>query len=292
MTLEIRRLSQSLGAELRGMQPQANLDDAAIAAIRAAWNEHKVLLIRGVEWSVEQHIAFTRRFGELELHGDKGLRGDEYREVLRVTNRIVDGKRSNTADIGRQWHSDGSFTLRPSGGSMLHCCAKPEVGGDTLFTNTAMAYDTLSDTLKAVVDTLSIVNDVSLAPEYRSMDPAQVARSIRDNPPVAYPMVRVHPATGRRALYVSPMMTREIYGMTRAESQGLLQYLFEHVTRPEFIYRHRWQVGDLIMWDNRCTMHLAPKDYDHSELRDMRRTTLMGEPIGRLLEPVGTAAAA
>jgi len=292
MGIEVHRLAWGLGAEIRGVSPRDPIDEDTLQEIKAAWREHLVLLIRDVEMSTDQHIAFTRRFGELELHGDKGLRGNNIPELFRVTNRVTEGKRSNTADVGREWHSDGSFTPRPSGGSMLHCRAMPSVGGNTLFTNMYMAYETLSETVKKIVDRLSVVNDVSLAPEYQLMDPHQVAQSIIDNPPVVHPMVRVHPETGRKALYVSPMLTREIHGMTRAESAGLLNYLYQHATQPEFGYRHSWQVGDLILWDNRCTMHLAPKDYDHSELRDMCRTTLRGEIIGRFLNALPQQAAA
>lgn len=277
---EVRRLSYGLGAEILGVDPRRPLDAATVEAIRAAWHAHLILLFRDVDWSIEQHIAFTRQFGELELHGDKGLRGDNIPELFRVTNRVTDGKRSNTAEVGRKWHSDGSFTARPSGGSMLHCRALPSVGGNTLFTNMYLAYETLSETLRRILDRLYVVNDVSLAPEYKVMDPAQVAQSIRDNPPMKYPLVRVHPGTGRKALYVSEMLTREIWGMTREESAGLIRFLCTHATRPEFSYRHIWRVSDLILWDNRCTMHLAPADYDPDELRDMCRTTLSGEEIG------------
>ena len=285
--IEVRRLSYGLGAEILGVDPRYPLDAATLEALRAAWHAHLILLFRDVDWTIAQHIAFTRQFGELELHGDKGLRGDNIAELFRVTNRITDGKRSNTAEVGRKWHSDGSFMARPSGGSMLHCRALPSVGGNTLFTNMYLAYETLSETLRKIIERLYVVNDVALAPEYRVMDPAQVAQSIRDNPPMKYPLVRVHPGTGRKALYVSDMLTREIWGMTRQESEGLIRFLCTHATRPELTYRHTWRVNDLILWDNRCTMHLAPADYDPDELRDMCRTTLAGERIG---EPVPPAA--
>lgn len=288
MAIEVRRLAYALGAEIRGLDPRQPLDDASLAAVRQAWHDHLILLFRDVDWTIDQHIAFTRQFGELELHGDRGLRGDQIPEVFRVTNRVTDGKRSVTASVGREWHSDGSFTTCPSGGSMLHCRALPAVGGNTLFANMYRAYDTLSPALRAIIDTLYVVNDVSLAPEYQTMPAEQVAQSIRDNPPVRYPLVRTHPGSGRKALYLNEMLTREIWGMTREESRRMVRFLCDHAVRAENTYRHIWRVGDLILWDNRCTIHLAPADYDPDELRDMVRTTLKGESIGVRLNPDGS----
>lgn len=285
MPIEVKRLAFGLGARVTGVMPVESLTDGDVAAIRAAWLEHLVVVFPDMDMTIEQHIAFGRRFGELELHGDRGLRGDTYPEVFRVTNRVVDGKRSHTAHIGRKWHSDGAFTLRPSAGSLLHCRAIPEVGGNTLFTNMYMAYESLSPALRNVLDTLSVVNDSSLAPEYKIMDPDHVARAIRDNPPVVQPMVRVHPETGRKALYLNELLTREIDGMTRQESAGLLNFLYAHSVKAEFVYRHVWRVNDVVLWDNRCGMHLAPADYDPDALRDMCRVTLAGERIGRLFDP-------
>lgn len=281
MTIRIRRLSFGLGAEVFGVDPTQALPTDTVAQIRAAWLGHLVLVFPDMEMSIEQHIAFSRNFGELEHHPVKSyLAGTNYPEILRITNRVTDGKRSETSDIGRVWHTDGAFTLRPPTGSLLHCRAIPKVGGDTWFTNLYLAYDRLSATMKSIVNELSTINSVAMIRDALGQNAEQ---TLKDLPPVVQPMVRVHPETGRKALYISEGVISGILGMTREEGEGLLKFLYAHCVRPEFTYRHRWRLHDLVLWDNRCTQHLAPLDYDHSELRDMCRTTLIGAPLGRLL---------
>jgi len=278
----VRPSAFALGAEVEGVDPAESLDDACVARIRAAWLNHGVIVLRDAQMTVEQHIAFSRRFGQLEIHPVAALRNPHYPEIMDVTNRLVDGKRSITADTGRQWHSDGAFTLRPPTGSLLHCRALPSVGGDTWFTNMYMAYERLSPTFQRMVDDLHVVNCLDKNPR-RTRDPRQsIEDGRREVPAVVQPMVRVHPETGRKALYLSETVTTSIDGMTAAESEGVLQYLYRHCVRPEFTYRHRWRLHDLVFWDNRCTMHLAPADYDPAEVRHMCRTTLAGEPSGHL----------
>ena len=277
MALKITRLSFGLGAEVLGLDLSEPVDDATIQQIRRIWLEHLVLVFPGQDITLEQHIAFSRRFGKLEVHPEKHFRHKEYPEIFEVTNRMVDGKKSLTGEVGLRWHSDGAFTLRPPTGSLLHCVQLPSVGGDTWFTNMYMAYDALSQTLKNVVDELRVVNDLG---SYTVVK--QLAEHLDANPAVVQPMVRVHPETGRKALYLNETVTRQIHGMTREESAGLLQYLFAHSVKPQFTYRHRWRRHDLVIWDNRCAMHLAAGDYDKREIRQMYRTTLEGEPIGEL----------
>lgn len=277
MALKITRLSFGLGAEVLGLDLSEPVDDATIQQIRRIWLEHLVLVFPGQDITLLQHIAFSRRFGKLEVHPEKHFRHQEYPEIFEVTNRMVDGKKSLTGEVGLRWHSDGAFTLRPPTGSLLHCVQLPSVGGDTWFTNMYMAYDALSQTLKNVVDELRVVNDLG---SYTVVK--QLEEHLEANPAVVQPMVRVHPETGRKALYLNETVTRQIHGMTREESAGLLQYLFAHSVKPQFTYRHRWRRHDLVIWDNRCAMHLAAGDYDKREIRQMYRTTLEGEPIGEL----------
>lgn len=276
-TLRINRLAYGLGAEVLGLDIAQAVDDQTIAHIRQAWLEHLVLVFPGQDITLEQHIAFSKRFGPLEVHPEKHYRHHQYPEIFEVTNRMVDGKKSMTAEVGLKWHSDGAFTLRPPTGSLLHCAQLPSVGGDTWFANMYKAYDALSPTLKGVVDGLRVVNDLASYTNVKQLD-----EHLKDNPAIIQPMVRVHPETGRKALYLNESVTRQIYGMTVEESQGLLQYLFKHSVRPQFTYRHRWRKHDLVMWDNRCAMHLAAADFDKSEIRQMFRTTLEGEPLGEL----------
>ncbi len=285
MSLSVRRLAYGLGAEVSGLDLSRPLARSAFAEIRAIWLEHLVLVFPGQDITLEQHIEFSSGFGELEVHPKKHLRHAVYPPIFEVTNRVVDGRKSDTAEVGRLWHSDGAYTLRPPTGSLLHCRALPPVGGDTWFTNMYMAYDRLSPTLQGIVDALHVVNDLGARLETKGQDPQRVADHLRDNPPVVQPMVRTHPETGRKALYVNETVTREIHGMTREESDGLLRYLFRHSVRPEFTFRHRWAQHDLVLWDNRCAMHMAPADYDPVQLRHMCRTTIAGEPFGFLAQP-------
>ena len=152
----------------------------------------------------------------------------------------------------------------------------------TLFTNMYLAYETLSPKLRSMLDTLNALNDRGAAQNNRNVDPARVAERLKLTPPVINPVVRVHPETRRKALYINPNVTTQFEHMTVAESRPLLEFLFAHSVKPEFQWRHEWRVHDLVMWDNRCTMHLAPPDFDMSEPRYMMRTTIAGEPLGRL----------
>ena len=285
--MQIRKLVYAGGAEITGLDLSKELPASVIAEIRAAWLEYVILVFPGQNFTPEQHIRFSRYFGELEEHPVKNFQGSEYPEIFEVTNRMINGKPSETGEIGRKWHSDGAYTVRPPTGSFLHCRALPEAGGNTWFANMYMAYDRLSEKMKSIVDQLEVMND--LGDLYRRVgpgmrDPGKVADDLKATPPVIQPMVRVHAETGRRALYLNEAVTYGIVGMTREESQPLLEFLFRHSVRPEFTYRHYWRLHDLVFWDNRCAMHLAPKDYDAGQIRQMCRTTLTGAPHGRYLE--------
>jgi taurine dioxygenase len=281
-TIGIRRLSNALGAEVTGVDLARPMDDATFDAVQKAWNQHLVLLFRGQDITPEQHVAFSRRLGDLDQNdANPFYRLEEHPEILQITNRKKDGKLSDTRNTGRNWHSDLSYTLHPAKGSLLNCREKPEVGGDTMFTNMYLAYETLSEKMRDFLDDLWAVHDFSLVAGIGDRDPAKTAELLRINPPVAQPVVRVHPETGRKALFVSERV-RKFVGMTEAESRPILRFLCDHATRHEFVYRHQWQVNDLVMWDNRCTMHLALADFDQSQPRHMLRTTLLGEPMGRL----------
>lgn len=283
MSLTIRPLSAGLGAEICGGDLM-NLDDASFARIEQAWRDHLVLLFRGQRLSHEQHIRFSARFGPLDDHSAiPNFRLPDYPQILPVTNQVISGKKQ---PVGRQWHSDLSTTLRPARGSLLRCEVIPPVGGDTMFTNMYLAWDTLSEKMKAILEPLQAVHDMGIAKHNRQRDPAEMAAARKRNPPVAHPMVRVHPETGRKALYVSEMTTTGIVGLSEDEAHPLLNFLYRHCVMSEFTYRHKWQVGDIVAWDNRCTMHLALSDYDLEVPRKLYRTTLLGEPSGRLLEDI------
>lgn len=280
MKLQINKLAYGLGAEAIGLDARQPLTSGDVAALRRCWLEHIVLVFRDQDLTLAQQIAFSRHFGELEVQPQRHFQHPEYPEIFEVTNRIIDGRKSPSAEVGRDWHSDGAFTLRPPTGSLLRCEQLPDVGGDTWFNNMYLAFEALSAELKRLVRTLRVVNDLAKVKGIHARGAGVVADHLRDNPPVVQPMVRVHPETGREALYLNETVTRRIDGMTDDESRGLLEYLFRHSVRPEFTYRHRWRRNDMAMWDNRCGMHLASGDYDKSQVRQMFRTTLRGEPLG------------
>jgi len=286
MPLDIRPLSHAIGAEIIGLNLDGPLSSKTIAELRVAWLDHNVLLLRNQNLSPESHISFSREFGTLDDHRsrpDEQLPG--YPEIFLVTNHPrKDGRRSRTRNTGRQWHTDFSYTQRPAMGSLLHCHEIPVKGGDTMFANITMAWESLSDGMKSLLAPLEAVHDASNIGSFRTRDPAEV-QIIRDNnPPIAQPVMRLHLETGKPALYVTESATTNFLGMTADESRPILEYLFKHSTRDEFTYRHRWRVGDLIMWDNRCTLHRALMDYSHeTDRRHMLRTTILGEPSGSLM---------
>lgn len=285
MALKLRKLSYALGAEVCGIDITRAMSEAEFGEIYQAFLAHGILLFRNQDVSREQHIEFSRRFGELDRH--EALPRDrhpEYPELLRVTNEPnSDGSLSDTRYTGRQWHSDMSFTTRPALGSLLRSFAVPEVGGDTLFANMYLAYETLSDGMKKLIADLHAIHlsgTRKVANTATGVLRAEEQRRI--NPPVAQPVVRVHPETGRKALYLGEKVKR-FEGMTEEESRPLIDYLNRHATRPEFVYRHQWRAHDILAWDNRCTMHQALGDFDETQLRHLERTTVLGTPSGHVV---------
>jgi len=277
----IRPLSAACGAEVAGVDLTRHLPADQVEELHRALGTYGILLFRGADITPDSHIAFSRQFGPLETHvvGEFNLPGKP--EIFIVSNVREEGRLKGAVYAGQYWHSDLSYMEKPSLGSLLLCHEMPEIGGDTMWANMVQAYDTLSDVMKGFLSGLKAVHDYSHAydtyfahlKERPPLTPEQRART----PPVEQPMVRTHPVTGRKALYVNPGFTTGIVGMPREESQPILDFLFRHATRPEFIYRHKWRVHDMIFWDNRCTMHYALSDYDFSVRRHMHRTTVAGD---------------
>ena len=282
MAMRLRKLSYALGAEVCGVDVAQPMSESTFGEIYQAFLAHGILLFRDQDVTREQHIEFSRRFGALDRHDALPRdRHPQYPELLMVTNEPkVDGSPSDTKYTGRQWHSDMSFTTAPSLGSLLKCYAVPEVGGDTLFANMYLAYDALSAGMKKLIADLHGVHlsgTRKLANNTTGVIRADEQKRI--NPPVAQPVVRTHPETGRKALYIGEKVKR-FDGMTEEESAPLIDYLVRHATRPEFVYRHQWRKHDILAWDNRCVMHQALGDFDETQLRHMERTTVLGTPSG------------
>jgi taurine dioxygenase len=278
--ISIRKLSSAAGAEVAGIDVKKPLEAAEVRRLHKALGENGVLLFRGLDMTPEEHIAFSRQFGPLEAHviGEFALK--THPEVFVVSNVKEGGKLKGAVYAGQYWHSDLSYMNKPSLGSLLYCHEMPRIGGDTMFANMFMAYETLSVPMRKFIGGLSAIHDYSHAydtyfahlKERPPLTPEQRAKT----PPVEHPMVRVHPVTRKKALYVNPGFTTGIVGMPKDESQPILDMLFRHSTRPEFIYRHKWAVRDMLFWDNRGVMHYALADYDFSVRRHMHRTTIAG----------------
>jgi taurine dioxygenase len=277
----IRRLGYALGAEITGVDLTKPVDPGKLDAIKRAWAKHLVLVFPEQDMSPEQLIAFSRNFGVLDRNdATPRYRHPEHPEIFVVSTKPVNGQPSETRNTGRNWHSDLSTTLAPPMGSLLHCQELPNIGGDTMFANMYSAYERLSPTLRGFLDNLWAVHDLSLVTDLAKRNPQQYAEMLRLSPPIAQPVVREVAETGRRSLFVSQRV-RQFVGMTREESQPLLRFLCDQATQPEFCYRHVWQKYDLLMWDNRATLHVALPDYDMGQARHMFRTTVLGEKTGR-----------
>lgn len=272
---EIRPITSHLGAEIADVDLSQPLENEAFDAIYDAFNRHSVLVFRGQELTPEQHIAFSRRFGPLMVHVFKEDLLEGYPEIYRLSNVVIDSVRQGRPDAGQYWHSDLTYEERPSVGSVMYALEVPDVGGDTMFVSTAHAYEQLSPVMQGMLEGLAAIHEFGHAFGRSNTTSIGVARETLDErPPVEHPVVRVHSGTGRKCLFVNPGFTVRIKGMTDAESDMLLDFLYRHMTRPEWVLRHKWRKGDVVMWDNRALMHSGVGDYDASTPRHMHRTTI------------------
>ena len=279
--IQVRPISGALGAEISGVDLAEPLDAARFDDIRQALHDHLVIFFRDQTITPDQQLAFARRFGEIETHAyAKGLPGCP--EILPVIKEAED----RAANFGGIWHSDVSFHEKPPMGQILYALEVPEAGGDTIFVNMYRAYDALSDGMKAFLADLKAVHtgersygasnsQVTLRQEQfsRSMDVKVKEDAAAE---VAHPVVRTHPETGRKSLFVSAISMQRFEGMTHAESRPLLEFLTAHARRPEFTCQFRWRPKSIAFWANRCTQHYALNDY-HGHRREMHRVTIAGE---------------
>jgi taurine dioxygenase len=276
--IEVTRLAGACGAEIGGVDLSDNLDDNAIGEIRQALLVHQVIFFRNQTLTPEQHKAFGRRFGSLQVHPQYvNLKG--HPEILPVLKEA-----DATQNIGGVWHSDLSDLPAPPLGSILYAKEIPPYGGDTIFANQYLAYESLSEGMKALLGPLKAYHSSRTLSDAHTRDDRNAVRStklradIGPDPEInLHPVVRTHPETGRKSIYVDAPHTVRFEGMSVAESMPLLSYLFKHCTRPEFTCRFRWQVCSVAFWDNRCLMHYALNDY-HGQRRYLERVTVAGEP--------------
>ena len=281
MSHKVNQLGSALGAEVLDIDLRQPLPDGDISALRKAFLEHSILVFRNQDLSPDELSAFSRRFGELDRHILEGFALPENPDVFVVSNVMKDGKPVGAIRAGQYWHSDLSYSEHPVMGTMLHAKQIPSFGGDTMFAGMYAAYEALSKPLKAFLESLTAIHDYSRAYDvFFSRFPERPPLSDEARakvPPVRHPIVRTHPETGRNALFVNEGFTKAIPELEYDESRALLDFLTTHAVQHQFIYRHRWQKGDLLFWDNRCTQHNAVSDYDMSQARHMIRTTIAGD---------------
>jgi taurine dioxygenase len=269
--IEVQPVAGSLGAEIRGVDMAAVSGDEAISEIRQAFLDHLVLFFRDQKLTPHEQLAFAQRFGEpMEYPQLKGLP-----ECPLITPVLkLEHERMN---FGGVWHSDTTYLTRPPMASLLYALEIPPYGGDTLFANQYQAYETLSDGLRGVLDGLTAINSSTKADASRTREERLKDAGVETKVLVGeHPVVRTHPETGRRALYVNIGHTTHFKGWTEEESRPLLEYLWRHQVRPEFTCRFRWQPGSIAFWDNRCVQHNAVNDYQGFR-RLMHRVTLAGD---------------
>ena len=272
--VQVRPLSSALGAEVIGIDANT-ASDAEVDRVRDIWHEYQVVLLRDQHLGEDEQASFGRRFGGGSLSGghNKVFEGDN-EGVVYVTNVVDEGAPVGILPDGEmQFHSDQCHQEMPSKGTMLYAIEVSTVGGDTRFANAYRAYETLSDEMKARIADLKAVNIYDYA-----ANPTQRGQPREGVPSHTHPVVRTHPVTGRKALFVNRLMTARIEGMDPDEGEALLTTLFDHQEQPQFIYDHKWQPGDMLIWDNRCVLH-ARTDFDPGQRRRLRRVTLPGEAV-------------
>ncbi|MGH8700818.1 MAG: TauD/TfdA dioxygenase family protein [Burkholderiales bacterium] len=293
--ITVNRIGKHLGAEISGVDLSQPIDDDTFTKVSSAFYDNQVAVFRNQKLTPAQHIAFTRRFGELEQHVRKEHRLDGYPELLIVSNvRNAEGRAIGVEDAGRFWHSDLSYRQAPSLLSALYAIEVPikdgKVLGNTSFASTTAAYDALPEDLKQRLQGLKNVHSYRY---YRSKnvqaqkeEQARGARVVQEHTPTEeqlksvpdseVPIVRTHPVTGRKGLFINEGHSSHIVGLPREESDALLARICAHVIKPEFRYEHHWRAGDLLMWDNVAVQHKANFDYELPLRRLMYRTTVRG----------------
>jgi alpha-ketoglutarate-dependent sulfate ester dioxygenase len=286
--LDVRPVAGQIGAEIHGLDIARPLDDATVAAIRDALLHHRVVFFRGQSLDHATQIRFGRYFGELTYaHPHDDSPPDGFPEIYTVdVKRFVERygePRPNRASYNGRigWHSDVTPAINPPFGSILRADVVPEIGGDTTWTNLVAAYEALSGPLQRLADTLWAEHRYGAGFTRSGRVPSERQRERYELLVAHHPVVRVHPETGEKALYVNPGFTSHILDVSTDESDRLLDLFFEQVTRPEHTVRFRWQPGDVAFWDNRTTAHQAPRDIEEDTPRTLHRVTLIGDvPVG------------
>ncbi|MFM9887590.1 MAG: TauD/TfdA dioxygenase family protein [Burkholderiales bacterium] len=268
-----RALSPNIGIEVEGVDLRQPLDDEAFRSVEAAWHANCIILFRGQSLDEDQQVAFASRFGPLaQVLNKHGGASTHHPGVMFISNIRENGKLIGALPDGEMmFHSDQCYIERPCYATLLYAIEIPRQGGNTLFANMYKAYEALPSDLKDRLQGMQALHvyDYGAAPTQKGAVGEDARR-------FAHPIFRTHPATGKKALYVNRLMTDHIVGMDRPESDRTLSMLFDSIENPAWIYEHQWRIGDLLMWDNRCTTH-ARTDFDASERRLLRRCVVLGE---------------
>jgi taurine dioxygenase len=269
---QVERLGPRLGAEIRGFDLKEPMSDETFRAFEAALIEHKVLMLRDQHLTTEQHVRMSRQFGELEVHPMRPQ--GEFPEIL-----VLDNHKDNPVLSTDVWHSDTTFRKTPTKYTILRCQIIPKLGGDTLWADMEAAYESLNERLKTLIGGLRAIHDFQ---NFRGLfkntdDDRAKLRKMEDLfPNPSHPVVRTHPVTSRKSIYVNPQFTLRIEGLEANESRAILDVLYAQAQVPEYQIRLRWAPGTIVFWDNRSTQHYAANDY-FPERRRMERTAVIGD---------------
>lgn len=277
---DVRPFAEKVGAEIVGLDLSRPLNDADFARVYQAHLDYHVVVFRDQHITPQQQIDFSRRFGVLQIHVLKQFLLANHPEILIVSNIVENGQPVGLGDAGKYWHSDLSYKELPSLGSMLYAQELPSEGGDTLFADMHLAWNTLPEHLRKAVEGRNAVHSYTSRYSHGhnadNWRPTLSAEQLAQVAVVSHPIVRTHPENGRKALFVSEGFTTHIVGLPEDESQAILAELYAHSVRPEGVYRHKWQENDMVFWDNRSLIHLAGGTPDHLRRR-LHRTTIQGD---------------
>lgn len=275
--IEVTPIAGTIGAEIGGVDIGAGVDDATITEIRQALLDHLVIFFRGQSFDDATHVEFSRRFGDIFIHPNYDL-GQKDPEIVRLVRKPGDN-----SVAGEEWHADTTMMAEPPMGAILYAHEVPPYGSDTLFANQYLAYETLSEGLKATLANLRAVHsDIKVAGPQAAKNAKRTSKVREDSnwrpTENVHPVIRTHPETGRKCLFVNYAYTIRFEGMSEAESKPLLDYLLDHGNRPEFTCRFDWRPGSIAFWDNRCAKHIALND-NNVHGRSMRRTQIAGDRV-------------
>lgn len=277
--MQVSPLSSLFGVAVRGINLSRDLSDEEFDVIHRLFVDNKLVCFKDQQLSAAEQLAFSKRFGSLEVHLLSQYNHPDHPEIFRLSNRVVNGQPMGIADGGSYWHSDLAFQQHPAKATMLNAIEIPAEGGDTLFVDMEAAYAALSDEWKQRLNGLRAVH------RYRRKAAADQTTRVelteaqkQQTPDVDHPLVRTNPDTGRKAIFAHPGMTAEVVGKSAAESEEILNFLFAHTVQAQFRYDFSWSAGDVVMWDNRSTMHSATtRDLPSGQYRSLYRTTIRGE---------------